>query len=107
MTLRLELPCNTNGGGNVVLLDGADWHQSGGKLNVPDNISLQRLPACSPELNPVENIRQYLRQIRLSNTVFDTYDAIIDACCDAWNALTAQPGLIRSIATREWASVNA
>lgn len=97
----------TPGSHAVVLLDGAGWHQSGGKLKVPDNISLLKLPAYSPELNPVENIWQYLRQNRLSNIVFDTYDAIVDACCDAWNALTAQPGLIRSIATREWASVNA
>lgn len=109
MSLHLaEISRNvTLGSHAVVLLDGAGWHQSGGKLKVPDNISLLKLPAYSPELNPVENIWQYLRQNRLSNIVFDTYDAIVDACCDAWNALTAQPGLIRSIATREWASVNA
>ena len=57
------------------------------------------------ELNPVENVWQYLRQNRLANTVFDSYDAIVDACCDAWNTLAAQPGTIRSIATRQWASV--
>ncbi|MBI5112594.1 MAG: IS630 family transposase, partial [Rhodovulum sp.] len=41
-----------------------------------------------------------------SNRVFDTYDDIVDACCDAWNALAAEPGRIRSIATRAWAAVN-
>jgi transposase len=89
----------------VVLLDGAGWHQSGGKLKVPDNISLLKLPAYSPELNPAENIWQYLRQNKLSNRVFDSYEAIVDACCDAWNALIAEPDRIRSIATRSWASV--
>ena len=89
----------------VVLLDGAGWHQAGGKLKVPSNISLLKLPAYSPELNPVENIWQYLRQNRLSNRVFDNYDTIVDACCEAWIALTAEPGRIRSIATRVWASV--
>lgn len=89
----------------VVLLDGAGWHQTGGKLKVPDNISLLKLPPYSPELNPTENIWQYLRQNWLSNRVFNSYDAIVDACCDAWNALTAEPGRIRSIATRPWASV--
>ena len=64
----------------VVLLDGAGWHQTGGKLKVPDNISLLKLPAYSPELNPVENVWQYLRQNQLSNRVFDGYDAIVDAC---------------------------
>jgi hypothetical protein len=61
--------------------------------------------AYSPELNPAENIWQYLRQNQLSNRVFDSYEAIVDACCDAWNALTAEPGRIQSIATRPWASV--
>jgi transposase len=90
----------------VVLLDGAGWHQTGGKLNVPDNISLLKLPAYSPELNPTENIWEFLRQNWLSNRVFDSYEAIVDACCDAWNALIAEPGRIRSIATRPWASIN-
>lgn len=87
----------------VVWLDGAGWHQSGRKLKVPDNISLIKLPPYCPELNPVENIWQYLRQNKLSNRVFDSYEAIVDACCDAWKALTAEQGRIRSIATRPWA----
>jgi transposase len=95
----------TAGSHAVVLLDGAGWHQTGGKLKVPDNISLLKLTAYSPELNPAETIWQYLRQNQLSNRVFDSYEAIVDACCDAWNALIAEPGRIRSIATRPWASV--
>ena len=107
MNLHLaEISRNVTPGNHaVVLLDGAGWHQTGDKLNVPDNISLLKLPAYSPELNPVENIWQYLRQNRLSNRVFESYDAIVDACCDAWNELTAEPGRIQSIATRPWASV--
>jgi transposase len=61
------------------------------------------LPSRAPELNPVENIWQYLRQTWLSNRVFDTYDDIIDAACDAWRRLIAQPGTITSIGSREWA----
>jgi len=89
----------------VIMLDGAGWHQTGGRLNVPDNISLLHLPPYSPELNPTENIWQFLRQNQLSNRVFDSYDDILDACCQAWNALAATPGLFRSIATRSWASI--
>jgi transposase len=87
----------------VMTLDGAGWHQTGGKLKLPDNISLLPLPSYSPELNPVENVWQFLRQNHLANRVFATYDAIVDACCDAWNALVAAPDAIRSIASREWA----
>lgn len=86
----------------VVILDGAGWHQTGGRLKLPDNISLLALPPYSPELNPVENIWQFLRQNFLAHTIFDDHDAIVDACCDAWNALRNIPGQIRQIATRQW-----
>jgi transposase len=87
----------------VLVLDRAGWHRTRGKLKVPDNITLLHLPPYSPELNPVENIWQYLRQNYLSNRVYESYKAIVDACCDAWNKLIATPSAIRSIATREWA----
>lgn len=89
----------------VVVLDGAGWHQQGGTLIVPDNISLLTLPPYCPELNPVENIWQYLRQNFLSNTVYQSYQEILDACCNAWNSLRAEKGRIKSIAQRQWASV--
>ena len=31
-----------------------------------------------------------------------SYDAIVDACCAAWNALIALPERIQSIAQRSW-----
>ena len=94
----------TPGSHAVLLLDGAGWHQTGGKLRVPKNISLLHPPPYSPELNPVENIWQFLRH-HLGNRVFESYAAIVDACCAAWNALVAEPGHITSITTRDWASV--
>lgn len=87
----------------VLILDGAGWHKPGRKLTVPDNISLLFLPPYSPELNPVENIWQFLRQNFLANRVFATYDAIVDACCKAWNRLIAMPDRIRSITARDYA----
>lgn len=87
----------------VIVLDGAGWHQPGDRLRVPANVSLLHLPSYSPELNPVENVWQYLKQNFLGNRVFHTYDAIVDACCDAWNELMALPERIRSITQRDWA----
>jgi putative transposase len=87
----------------VIVLDGAGWHQTGGRLVVPENLAPLHLPPYSPELNPVENVWQYLRQNFLSNRVFASYEAILDACCDAWNALMAFPDRIRSITQRDWA----
>jgi transposase len=72
----------TQGAHAVVILDGAGWHQQGDKLKVPDNISLLPLPPYSPELNPQENIWQFLRQNYLANRVYDTYAELVDACCE-------------------------
>jgi hypothetical protein len=49
------------------------------------------------------NDRQFLRQNHLSNRVFETYEEILDAACDAWNRLIDQPWRIMSIGMRDWA----
>ncbi len=86
----------------ALLLDQAGWHLSA-KLTVPDNITIVPLPPKSPELNPQENVWQYMRDNWLSNRVFDNADALLDHCCDAWNKLEAQPWTIMSIGLRNWA----
>ena len=86
----------------VVLMDRAGWHKTN-KLKVPKNLTIMLLPSRSPELNPAENIWQYMRQNWLSNRVFDTYDAIIEAGCQALNKLINQPETIMSIGIRVWA----
>ena len=86
----------------VLMLDQAGWHMSA-KLAVPDNITLLPLPPRSPELNPVENVWQFMRDNWLSNRVFKSYDDIVALCCDAWNNLTDRPWKIMSIGMREWA----
>ena len=88
----------------VLVMDRAGWHTTD-KLKVPKNLTLIFLPSRSPELNPVENIWQYLRSNWLSNSVFDDYDAIIDAACNAWTRLMAQPQTINSIGMRKWAHI--
>ena len=54
----------------VLTLDGAGWHRIGKRLVLPDNVGLLHLPPYSPELNPVENIWEFLRQNELSNRVY-------------------------------------
>jgi transposase len=87
----------------LMILDQAAWHITE-KLRIPDNLSLLPLPPKSPELNPVENVWQFLRQNKLSNRIFDSYEAIVTAACDAWNSLLADPERITSIGTRSWAA---
>ncbi len=70
---------------------------------MPANITLLPLPPCSPELNPVENVWQYLRDNWLSNHVFESYEDILDHCCTAWNRLIERPWKIMTIGLRDWA----
>ena len=104
MALHLEeISCVVTPGAHaVVLLDQAGWHTSD-KLSIPDNMTLMPLPAKSPELNPVENVWQFLRDNWLSNRVFDSHRDILDHCCFAWNNLVDQPWRIMSIGMRDWA----
>jgi transposase len=74
-----------------------------GALIVPPNITLVPLPSKCPELNPVENIWQFMRDNWLSNRIFRSYEDILDHCCFAWNRLVDQPWRIMSIGRRKWA----
>jgi transposase len=77
--------------------------RSGTGLVVPPNITIMALPPKCPELNPVENVWQFLRDNWLSNRVFKSYDDLVDHCCVAWNKLVNQPWRIMSIGLRQWA----
>ena len=93
------------GAHGLIVLDRAAWHTTQ-KLHLPDNLSLVQLPAKSPELNPAENVWEFLRHNKLSNLIFDGDAAILAAACDAWNSLIADPARITSIGTRTWAATS-
>lgn len=88
----------------ALLMDRAGWHTTG-KLKVPKNITIILLPSRAPELNPMENVWQYMRQNWLSNRVYETYTDILDAGCTAWSQLIAQPETVTSIGSRQWANI--
>ena len=86
-----------------IMLDQAGWHMTG-KLDHPR----QRHPVAvaakrAPELNPVENVWQFMRDNWLSDRVFKSYDDIVNLSCEAWNKLIDQPWTIMSIGLRDWA----
>src|SRR6266567_860373 len=86
----------------ILLVDQAGWHLST-RLLVPANITIILLPPKCPELNPVENVWQFMRDNWLSNRIFKSYDDLVDHCCAAWNKLVDQPWRIMSIGLRQWA----
>ena len=58
---------------------------------MPENITLPHLPPYGPERDTVESIWRFPRHNKSGNRVFDTCEAIVDACRKAWNALTDSP----------------
>lgn len=89
-------------GNRVVFLVSCPDQRNGSRAFVPSAFRLFHPPALK-ELNPVENIWQFMRDNWLSNHIFETYDDIVDHCCDAWNKLIGQPERIMSIGCRQWA----
>jgi len=95
----------TAGSHAALVLDGAGYHIAAA-LTIPDNLTLMPLPPYAPELNPIENVWEYLRGNKLAITVFDDYDDIVDKTGVAWNFFADDPKRIASITTRSWATVN-
>lgn len=89
----------------VVILDGASWHTTK-KIKKFDNLSLLRLPPYSPELNPIEQVWQWLRQHHLSNRCFKGYQDIVDSSCRAWNKFAENASKVKKICHRGWAILN-
>jgi transposase len=100
--LKVILAVISDDAHGVLVLDQAGWHTAG-TLAIPANITLLPLPPRSPELNPVENLWQFMRDNWLSNRIFKNYEDIVAHCCDAWRKLEAQPWRIASIGFRAWA----
>jgi DDE superfamily endonuclease len=63
--LTVIAACITPGAHGVVVLDGAGWHSSKA-LAVPPNLTLMTQPPFAPEVNPVENVWEYLRKNNLA-----------------------------------------
>lgn len=85
----------------VMVMDGAGWHQSKA-LELPDNMKLLLLPAYSPELNPVENIWEELREKNFHNQAFSSLDAVEDRLLLALKHLENHPSVTHSIASWDW-----
>jgi hypothetical protein len=54
----------------------------------------------------MENVWDYLRDNKLCNVVWDSYERIVHACAKAWKFLINDPDRIRSLGARDWACVS-
>jgi transposase len=82
-------------------LYGADWHRSGA-LAVPGDMGLLPLPPYSPELNPVENIWEGLREKDVGNGVFDSMADLEGRLQAGLKRLEDHPEITKSISAWPW-----
>ena len=81
MQLHLnEIAARLSAGGHaIVILDHAGWHCAKGLKILETDCSCRYAPRA-PELNPQENIWQFMRQNWLSSRTFKSFDDIVDHC---------------------------
>jgi len=88
----------------LILVDRASWHTTE-QIQIPKNITFIPLPPYSPELNPMEQLWQQLRKIKLSNAAYDGYEEIVAAAVEAWTTFTDQSGAVQRLCSRDWAKI--
>lgn len=88
----------------VIIVDGAAWHQEHLSEDF-SNISIIKLPPYSPELNPIEQVWQWLRQNELANRCFDGYEDIVNECSRAWNSFISDVERVKTLCLRDWIEV--
>jgi transposase len=87
----------------LLLVDGAGAHQQ--TVVAHNNITLQKLPPASPELNPVERFFEELRKA-LSNQIFDTIAAVEDKLCDILKQYYQNPTALISLTNYPYLSTS-
>jgi transposase len=88
----------------IILMDRASCHTTE-KLILPPNLNIVPLPPYSPELNPMEQLWQQLRKLKLSNACYQNYDGIVDACVEAWNMFVSEEDNVKKLCSRDWALI--
>lgn len=86
---------------SVVIIDGAGWHTMD-TASPFNNLTLIKLPPYSPELNPIEQVWQWLRQHCLSNRVFSGFNDIVEQVSLAWNSFREDSERVMKLCQRDW-----
>jgi putative transposase len=83
----------------LLICDNAVWHKSKG-LSVPNNIEIMHIPPYTPEMNPIEQIWDEIREKHFANHTFDSLLQATDQLCKAVQLL--HYATISSITNRIW-----
>ena len=85
----------------MLILDNASWHRSK-TLEIPENIELYPLLPYTPELNPIEQVWEEIREKNFLNEVFISLRKVVDRLCEGALKLMDDPARVASITHRDW-----
>lgn len=85
----------------VVIMDGASWHTDdiASELNI---VSVIKLPPYATEINPIEQVWNWLRQHCLANQSFTNYNDIVSKVCSVWNDFLECRNRVTNMCERDW-----
>ena len=89
----------------LMIYDGAPGH-SPRALDIPDNMMVRTLPPYSPQLNPLENIWDNMREKSFANIVFKSMDAVENKISEACLHYEENTKTVRSITAFPWIDDN-
>ena len=85
----------------LIIMDKAAWHTAG-KLCIPDNVEIFPLLPYSPELNPVEQIWDEVREKGFKNEVFGSLSLVEGRLCDTLLYLENNTAKVHCITAWNW-----
>ena len=83
----------------IMQVDGAGWHTTK-SLNIPYNIHFIQQPAYSPEVNPVEQIWDDIREKEFNNELFETINQAMDSAVVGIKRLSKNKTYLTSLTNR-------
>ena len=87
----------------ALICDNASWHKSK-ELVIPDNIKIIHIPACTPEMNPIEQVWSKIRELGFANHFFPSLDLVLDRLFHTVQSLDND--LVRSIVYRGFLDIS-
>ena len=96
-----EIARSDPGAVHVVIWDGAGFHHHDGDPELPGNVRLLRLPAYSPELNPVEKLWDIAKD-GICNRLFETLDDLEDRLAERLRPFWEDAGRVASLVGSGW-----
>jgi hypothetical protein len=94
-----ELSTQFNDDYILLICDNAVWHKSNG-LIIPNNIEIMHIPPYTPEMNPIEQVWDEIREKHFANQTFTTLVQATEQLCKAVKSLLNIT--IASITFRSW-----